>query len=337
MRNGRGITLRIIVTIILLAGLLYLPAPALSQETLNLQNLIRNGNFEQGFQGEAGVGAEWRSFSNGSALAGWSADTWPAVVAEGQNAQLIQLHTATELDRYAGIYQTVRVVPGQQYKLTIKGLIRSTEGDIVDSNYGYRLQYAIDYNGGAAWELLSAGDWQELPWDEQPLGNPTTGSYRIDNFSTTITAQTDQLTLFIRAWKKWVDNGTGLYNLDEISLIGPPVAEFEVPAAQAAVVNAGSPANKKETAGTNISDAPVIESEVAVDLSSPSTGSIAPAAPAEPEPVAGPRAAEQLPVSGQGQDTSISYVLIAGVGLILMLLVSALTATLRWYRHQIQE
>ncbi len=69
-------------------------------------------------------------------------------------------------------------MPGEQYKLTLKGLVRSEEGDVSVSDYGYRLQYAIDYNGDTAWELLDSDAWQELPWDEQPLTLSDGASYR---------------------------------------------------------------------------------------------------------------------------------------------------------------
>jgi hypothetical protein len=115
---------------------------------------------------------------------------------------LIEIRNAAERDRYAGIYQTVAVVPGQSYKLTIKGLVRSLEGSITASDYGYRLQYGVDYEGGTAWELVPDQNWQEIPWDEQPLNDPVNGTYRFDTFETTLTARSDKLTLFIRAWKK---------------------------------------------------------------------------------------------------------------------------------------
>ena len=54
MLKTNDIGMRIVISLILIAGLLYLPVPVLSQQELNIQNLIVNGNFEQGFQ-ERGV------------------------------------------------------------------------------------------------------------------------------------------------------------------------------------------------------------------------------------------------------------------------------------------
>ena len=54
MFKTNDIGLRIIISLVLIAGSLYLPVPVLSQQELNIQNLVVNGNFEQGFQ-ERGV------------------------------------------------------------------------------------------------------------------------------------------------------------------------------------------------------------------------------------------------------------------------------------------
>ena len=234
--NSDGFKIVIIMVLMFGLWLSFGLASTLAQQDSNLQNLIVNGGFEEGFQGEFGVGYGWGGFSNGNAVVGWSADSWDKVVAAGQYAQLIEIKNATDRDRYAGIYQTVPVVAGQQYRLTIKGLIRSEEGSIEVSDFGYRLQYGIDYNGGASWELMKDADWVEIPWDEQPLAEPPDGAYRLDVFETTITARSDQLTLFIRGWKKWLNDGSGIYNLDEINLVGPAPEILQAPEAQAVSV-----------------------------------------------------------------------------------------------------
>jgi len=74
------------------------------------------------------------------------------------------------------------------------------------------------------------------------LSDPPNGTYRFDTFETTITAKGDKLTLFIRAWKKWINNGAGLYDLDEISLVGPTPEGFQAAVGQAAAAgNASQP------------------------------------------------------------------------------------------------
>jgi hypothetical protein len=344
MTTLKSLGIRLIITILVLLGLLYLPSPAFSQQASDLQNLIRNGGFEQGFQADYGLGFEWNSFNNGNALVGWSADTWSPVVAAGENAQAIEIKHAGEQDRFAGIYQTVSVVPGQQYKLTIQGLIRSTEGNIEDSNYGYRLQYAIDAKGSTAWELLSEAAWQELPWDEQPLAEPEENNYRIDTFSTTITAESDQLTLFIRGWKKWVNDGSGIFNLDEISLTGFPT-NFEVVAAQPASLEAASQTTAPEAEAVLPDIAPQqaepqaqaappeINQETTAPTNNIDTGQTE---ATTSEALAPAPQQEQLPVSGRGADNTLNYLMIMGLALLLILVSSAIMAVTRRSHNSIK-
>jgi hypothetical protein len=237
-KNAQSLRIAIILTIIILTLLVYLPAPAFSQQAAppRMQDLIVNGGFEGGFQEQFGIGYGWGGFSNGNAIVGWNYDDWRPVVAQGQYSQRIEIKDALETDRLAGIYQTVSVVPGQPYKLVIQGLIRSEEGSINLSDYGYRLQVAIDYDGGTAWELLPAAAWQELPWDEQPLSEVDPG-YKYNTYEATVTAKTEQLTIFIRGWKKWVNDGVGLFNLDEVSFVGPAPDGFQAPVTRAAAVS----------------------------------------------------------------------------------------------------
>jgi hypothetical protein len=349
---------RIIISLVIITGVFsYGPGPAYSQQSdgPHIQDLIINGGFEGGFQEGFGIGYGWGGFSNGNAVVGWNFDDWPAVVPAGVYAQQIEIKDAQGMDRYAGIYQVINVIPGEQYKLTIKGLIRSSEGDIKQSDYGYRLQYGLDYKGGVAWELVSPGDWRELPWDEQPMAEPAGTAYRIDTFETTITAQSDKLTLFIRGWKKWINNGSGIFDLDEISFVGPAPAGFQAPVAQAAsVANAdeqnadalvlASPSQQiiePEPAPEVIEENPAVgakpeqptqsnpANEPAASVGVTTQGQAAPQPGTMAEPNTSPAlAAAELPVSGQGQ-VEFNYVIIIGAAILVILVGGAVAATLR--------
>jgi hypothetical protein len=311
---------------------------------------------------------------------GWNFDDWEPVVSSGTYAQRIEIKEALEQNRYAGIYQTISVVPGQQYKLSLKGLVRSDEGDIALSDYGYRLQYGVDYNGDTSWELLPASEWKELPWDEQPMSDPSGGVYRMDTFETTITAQSDRLTLFIRGWKKWIDSGTGIFDIDEISFVGPAPEGFQAPVAQAALTNnpaettpqeetnsetiAAETVTEEEASAETVTNETVAEeeanSETMAETSAPETEAEVEApveteAQAEsstefqlttqndtgaklnaaPQPQVSVETGDMpqpeintLPVSGYGDHDSIDYILMSGIILIMILLVSAIAATL---------
>jgi hypothetical protein len=183
--------------------------------------VIVNGGFEQGFLPGQGVGVGWGRFQNGNVFAGWYDDTWDKVVYEGDHAQLLELTNAQEPDRYVGIFQTVNVVPNADYVLTLHGLVRSDSGSPEASNFGFRMQYGIDYTGGADWQS-AAIKWIELPWDDQPRTDPKgENQYRMESQTATIRSQTNKLTLFIRGLKKWPDAVEGNYDVDGVSLVGP--------------------------------------------------------------------------------------------------------------------
>jgi hypothetical protein len=180
---------------------------------------VRNGDFEGGFKDQQ-VGLGWTPFNNGSAIFEFIDETWPPAILEGEHAQRIQVREASQADRYAGIYQTVQVVPRQTYTLSLNGQIRTGQGDIQISQYGYRMQLGIDYQGGQDWTAVDS--WIELPWDEQRFDSEFLFFY---DYETSIVPTGPYLTLYIRTWNKWPDPGRVEYTLDAISLMGPIPSE----------------------------------------------------------------------------------------------------------------
>jgi len=202
-------------------------------------NLIVNGGFEDGFF--EGIGVGWERFATGNVQAGWQDDTWAEVVYEGEHAQLLSLKDAWETDRYVGIFQGIRVVPHTEYLLTLHGLVRSDEGSVAESDYGYRLQYGLDFAGGTDWQSPEVA-WIDLPWDDQPRTAPPTEGYRREIYTATITAQTTKVTLFIRGWKKWSGAQEGNYNVDGLSLVESRLVSVPQPADTPAAVITSTPA-----------------------------------------------------------------------------------------------
>ena len=178
-----------------------------------------NGNFEEGFAPN-GVGLCWTGFDNGgSAYYHWQDDTAPAYAADGKHSQLIEVSTmpynASELDRFAGVYQTLAVVPNTAYTLTMSGLLRVLATDPDKNTWAYIVQYAIDPNGGTDWGNVK---WNDVPWGKQY--NTDEGG-ALSNFTTVVTPSTGRITLFIRALKKFPTRIRLLYvNLDGISFFG---------------------------------------------------------------------------------------------------------------------
>jgi len=204
-------------------------SPPILRPSGQIGNVLRNGDLGQGFQPN-GVGLGWGNFNNSSALFSFHTDDWPSVRGEGEHTQFMRIRSAELPDRYLGIYQTANVLPGQAYTLSIRGLVRTNTGNVQHTDYGYRLEVGFDPLGGQNWKMVQ--DWIELPWDEQLRLEE---EFRVDEFSTVVTARSDRLTVFVRAWKKWADAGEGAYDVDDIRLVGPTLTV----AASSEVVAAG--------------------------------------------------------------------------------------------------
>jgi len=180
-------------------------------------NLDQNGSFEDGFVIGLGVANDWDYFHSTNVNAGFYDDTWNLVVSEGEHAQLIKLIDTTSTDSYGGIYQNIAVSAGQAYQLSFDGLVRSDEGSAEASGWGYRMQYAIDQTGNTDWQSVT--DWTELPWDDQPRLGPQDATYTLGSITDTFTADGDNVTIFIRAWKKWAGNHEGNFDIDNVQLV----------------------------------------------------------------------------------------------------------------------
>ena len=189
--------------------------------------LLVNGNFEGGFVNQPGcgvVGKGWGCFTNGGTVDyGFYDDQWAPVVADGKHSQLIELNTmqyaASEANRYAGIYQTVKLAKGATYTLKLSGLMRERNPDPKEDAFRYRVQWGYTTDGSADWTKV--GNWMELPWDK--IDNRTSPS-GLQSYTTTFPAPAKQITLFIRVWKKWGTVYKELdVNLDAISLTGKGV------------------------------------------------------------------------------------------------------------------
>lgn len=182
---------------------------------------INNGDFEGGF-GPDGIGLNWKGFNN-SGLAHYTYydETWAPVIWDGNHAQLMEIDTlgmaASEFDRYMGIYQAVSgLTPGASYVLTIHGLMRTTEGGAFPTGYGYRVQWGADYTGGMDWKAVDK--WTDLGWNKE---YPRLAPGAQETYTTVITAPSDKLTLFVRAWKKWPTGQREFdIDLDGVSLSG---------------------------------------------------------------------------------------------------------------------
>jgi hypothetical protein len=184
---------------------------------------IVNGSFEEGFD-ENGVATGWQTFDNGGVgKRTWMPELDPIHVSHGEQAQLMQLTGAGNVDRYIGIYQTVEVIPGETYTLTLHGLIRSSDAGNVNTPFGHRIEWGVDYQGQGYWPVVE--EWFDTGWNDVKLDdrNPT-----MNYLSLPIEAKSDKLTFFIRGWTKWPTQPIAKFYIDGVSLTGPMAGEEEV-------------------------------------------------------------------------------------------------------------
>lgn len=213
----RAVVVAAVVGIALLSGV-WAVATLASEE-----NVLANGSFEHGFSPIDGcgmVGNQWSCFTNGGAANyGFYDDQWDLTVSEGDHSQLIEINTkgmaAADADRYAGIYQTVRVVPGAKYDFGLRGMIRTT--DMTGDPWRYRVQVGWAAGPNVPWQQVN--NWTDVGWNtyyerEKPGG--------FSGFRTVLIPDSEVITIFVRVWKKWGVPFQELdVNLDAIALVGP--------------------------------------------------------------------------------------------------------------------
>jgi hypothetical protein len=198
-------------------------APAGNTETARrtiylVGNAVQNGSFEDGFS--QGVGQGWTAFSSDDgAVFGWEPDTNPMHVSHGAHSQLLRIMGPGKPNTFAGIYQTLDVVPGETYKLAMHGVIRSS---LASQNYdplAFRVQYAIDETGGTDWKAVEWADWTDPGWDDVQLDVKWPP---LDVYVVEFTPQNSKITLFIRGWSKWAFfQSEAKFFLDGIFVRGP--------------------------------------------------------------------------------------------------------------------
>lgn len=186
-------------------------------------NVLANGGFENGFASLSGcgdVGSGWGCFTNGGgANYGFLDGSGRSAVAEGGHSQAMVINTwglsGPSHDRYAGIYQTVKVVDWAEYTLALKGMIRTT---VMDGDpWRYRVQ--VGWSQGATADWTKVANWTDVGWDTY-YDRSSAGAF--SNYSTKFMAEANYVTVYVRVWKKWgVPEEEIDITFDAITLTGP--------------------------------------------------------------------------------------------------------------------
>jgi LysM repeat protein len=168
-------------------------------------NLLRNGNFEGGFD-PMGVARFWAPFNNGGAVTyGYYDETWTSVVAEGRHAQLLEINTygrtTTHPDRYIGIYQHVTGLrPGMVYRLSLKAMIREEADHSDEDPHRYEVYWGYRVGSTSIADVAQLTVRQGVPVTGIGL-RTAPGSYSA--YSATFTATSSDMVLYLLGLKKW--------------------------------------------------------------------------------------------------------------------------------------
>ena len=298
----------------------------LFRSLVNADNLITNGNFEAGFYGAPELGFE--PPESGAIPNNWS---WYKSQAYGKyniygiegfglvcpddfrlftgNDFSLSFHmqSTDQPDARLGVYQTVNVVPNQQYLFAISGTIAAQHGaDTPDINN--RIELLFDHTGSSDWHAIPHEDWTPLPWQEQELEFKTSGPddpdlAKVEGYYTIVKARSNRMTVFIDAWRKWPNWRTTIFTVDCISLT--PLNQVDV----------GALAPRLSTISTTAVDAALkgsggVAGPVAAPAAVPVTGQSEAAPAAE--------AAIIVPSAGGILDTKSNWILITAASVVVI-------------------
>lgn len=206
----------------------YITGPNLGEESPDAVNVIKNGSFEEWDEDSdpPGVARYWEGYTNGRAVFGFYDELWREAVGNGENAQLMEINGVEPniLDRVIAVYQTVDVMPGSQYDLTMWAIMRTQAPEIDRNKNEVEMHWGVDYTGEGNYDNVT--EWNIMPLTEQyRLGS--SGEYPEDVplfyemiTGTIQTGDSSQITLFIRGLKKFPTGTEVNFDVDDVTLVG---------------------------------------------------------------------------------------------------------------------
>ncbi len=224
------------------------PCAKSSSGTDGGENVIKNGNFEARWTVVESVAPYWQPYNNGQAHFGWykelwdeavRKDGWPDPDSQSQLLEIYQFAPNAPPDRMIAIYQTAEVVPNSSYDLTIYALMRTDTPPNLRTGQDYEMHWGIDYRGTGNYENVL--QWVKIPLTEQArIGsnepndlNKNPRLFFESAKAAIYTANNSKITLFIRGVKKRETGYEVNFNIDDVSLIGPPPIRLGFPTGQA--------------------------------------------------------------------------------------------------------
>ncbi len=168
----------------------------------------------------------------------------PGVVYRRPNNSLsLHIQSTDEPDMRLGVYQTIKVKPGQDYLFSISGTIQIQSGAATLQSddpeapieaQNHTLEISFDPNGGTDWQAVPLEKRHVVEFKENKLEFKTSKDNEdiavIQDFETVVRARSDKMTIFLTAWRKWANWRTTRFIVDCVSLV--PVKAGAAPAVQ---------------------------------------------------------------------------------------------------------
>jgi hypothetical protein len=145
------------------------------------------------------------------------------------NSLALHMQSTDQQDARLGVYQTINVVPGQDYRFSMSATIQvqagaqtleppGPHGTPVPQAPNHTYELYFDHTGNTDWRAIPHEKWTIVTLPEQKLFFTAEETIKkgeealaeIENYETMVTAQSDKITIFITAWRKWSNWRTAL-------------------------------------------------------------------------------------------------------------------------------
>ncbi|RME98035.1 MAG: hypothetical protein D6768_18295, partial [Chloroflexi bacterium] len=147
------------------------------------------------------------------------------------NALSLHMQSTDEPDMRLGVYQTVAVVPGLDYRFSMSGTIQVQSGggtlqpddaEAPIEAQNHTIEVSFDQNGGNDWKAIPLEKRQVVEFKEEKLefkiSEDNEDIATVQDFETVVHAESDRMTIFITGWRKWANWRTAIFTIDCVSL-----------------------------------------------------------------------------------------------------------------------
>lgn len=147
------------------------------------------------------------------------------------NSLSFHIQSADENDMRLGVYQTVEVVPGRDYRFSMSGTIQVQSGggtlqpndpEVPREAQNHTIEVSFDQSGGTDWANVPLHDRHNVQFKEEKLEFKVSEDDEdiaiIQDYQTIIKPKSNKVTIFITGWRKWANWRTAIFTIDCISL-----------------------------------------------------------------------------------------------------------------------